>query len=112
MRAQPGSAEELTRRMHKEAVPISRSIRGFKAYDVGYGADAMVTTGSVCEDQSAADECNRRLRDFIRHHLGPMLASQPVAFAGTVIVQKAGLGGVFQHTTHCLPFQVWDWQRP
>ncbi len=28
--------------------------------------------------------------DFIRHHVGPMLASQPVAFAGTVIVQKAG----------------------
>ena len=80
--------------------------------DVVYGADARVTTGSVCEDHTAAYECNRHIMDFIRHNGGPMLARQPVAFAGTVIVQKAGLGGVFQHTTHCLPFQVWDWQRP
>src|SRR5439155_26774455 len=100
------------RRVHEKAVPIIRSIQGFKAYYVVYGADAMVTTISVFEDHTATDECNRRIMDFIRHNLGPMLVSQPVAFAGTVIVQKAGLGGVFQHTTHCLPFQVWDWQRP
>ena len=55
-----------------------------------YGADAMVTTISVFEDHTATDECNRRIMDFIRHNLGPMLVSQPVAFAGTVIVQKAG----------------------
>jgi len=50
----------------------------------------MVTTGSVFEVQAAAEECNRRIMDSIRQDLGPMLASQPVAFAGTVIVQKAG----------------------
>ena len=55
----------------------------FKAYCGVYGADAMVPTVSVCEDHPAAKECNRRIMDFIRHHMGPMLASQPVAFAGT-----------------------------
>ena len=50
----------------------------------------MVPTGSVCEDRTAAEERNRRIMDFIRHHVGPMLARQPVAFAGTVIVHKAG----------------------
>ena len=82
-KAQPGSAEELTRRMHKEAVPISRSIRGFKAYYVVYRADAMVTTVRVCEDHTAAEAWNRRIMDCIRHQVGPMLASQPAAFAGT-----------------------------
>jgi hypothetical protein len=58
--------------MHGEAGPIIRSIRGFKAYDVVYGADDMVTTGSVLEDHTAADECHRRVMDCIRHHVGPL----------------------------------------
>jgi hypothetical protein len=89
-KAKPGSAEELTRRINEEAVPIIRSIQGFKAYYVVYGNDDMVTTVSVFEDQAAAEECNRRIMDFIRQNLGPMLASQPVAFAGTVLVHQAG----------------------
>jgi hypothetical protein len=60
------------------------------AYSVAYGADAMVTTGSVFEDYTAADECHRRSMPCIRHQVGPMLASPPVAFADTVIVYKAG----------------------
>ena len=60
-----------------------RRIRGFQAYHVVYGAEAMVTTGSVCEDHPAAEACHRRIMDCIRHHVGPMLARQPVAFAGT-----------------------------
>jgi len=50
----------------------------------------MVTTGSVCEDRTAAEACHRRIMGFIRQHLGPVLARQPVAFAGTVIVHQAG----------------------
>ena len=55
-----------------------------------YGADARVTTGSVFEDHTAADECHRRIRDFIRHNVGPMLARPSVAFAGTVVVYQVG----------------------
>ncbi len=57
--------------------------------DVVYGADARVTTGSVCEDHPAAEACHRYIVDFIQHHVRPMLARQPVAFAGIVIVYKA-----------------------
>jgi hypothetical protein len=89
-KVKPGSAEELTRRINEEGLPIIRSIRGFKAYYVVYRDDDMVTTVSVFEDQAAAEECNRRIMDFIRQDLGPMLASQPVALAGTVIVHQAG----------------------
>ena len=63
---------------------------GYGKDDVVYGTDAMVTTGSVCEGHPAADECHRRIMDCIRHHVGPMLASQAMAFAGTVIVHQAG----------------------
>ena len=63
---------------------------GYSKDDVVYGADARVTTGSVCEDHPAAEACHRYIVDFIQHHVRPMLARQPVAFAGTVIVQKAG----------------------
>jgi len=63
---------------------------GYGKDDVVYGDDAMVTTVSVFEDHTAAKACYRRIMDFIRHNVGPMLASQPVAFAGTVIVHTAG----------------------
>ena len=56
---------------------------GYGKDDVVYRADAMVTTGSVCEDHTAAEACNRRIMDFNRHHVGLMLARHPVALAGT-----------------------------
>jgi hypothetical protein len=62
----PGSAAVCTRRVHEEAVPTIRSLRGCQAYDVVYGADARVTTGRVLEDRTAADECHRRIRDIFR----------------------------------------------
>jgi hypothetical protein len=52
----------------------------------------MVTTGSVLEDHPAADECHRRMMDFIRHHVGPMLALHPVAFAGHGARAESRLG--------------------
>ena len=50
----------------------------------------MVTIVSVLEDHTAAEACHRRIRDFIRHPVGPMLARQPVALAGMVIVHTGG----------------------
>jgi hypothetical protein len=44
----------------------------------------MVTTVSVFEDHTVADETNRRIMDFIRHPRGLMLASQPMAFVGAL----------------------------
>ena len=50
----------------------------------------MVTTNSVFEDHATAKACHRRIMDFIRHHVGLMLASQPMSFVGTVIVHQVG----------------------
>ena len=89
-KVKPGSAEELTQRINEGAVPIISSMPGFKAYYVVYADDDTVTTISVFEDQAAAEECNRRIMDWIRQNLGPLLVSPPVATAGQVIVHKAG----------------------
>ena len=48
---------------------------GYGKDDVVYEADALVTTGTVFEDHPAAEACNRRIMDFLRQNLGPMLTS-------------------------------------
>ena len=53
-KAQPGSAEELTRRVHEGTLSIVSNLAGFKAFYVVYGDDDLVTTVSVFEDQTAA----------------------------------------------------------
>jgi len=87
-KAQPGSAEELTRRVHEGTLPIVSSIAGFKVYYVIYGDDDLVTTVSIFEGQMAAEECNRRMMDWIQQNVGSMMAGPLMALAGTVIVHK------------------------
>jgi hypothetical protein len=89
-KAKVGSAEELARRTNEGAVPLISSMPGFKAYYMAYADDDTVTAISVFEDQAATEECNRRIMDWIRQNLGPLLVSPPVATAGRVIVHKAG----------------------
>ena len=55
------------------------------------GADARVTTGSICEDYPAAEVYNRRIMDCIRHHVGPMLAQSACGFRGHGDGAKSGL---------------------
>jgi|GEM_PF-1175699 len=87
-KAQPGSAEEFTRRIHEGTLPIVSNLAGFKAYYVVYGDDDLVTTVSIFEDQTAAEECNSRMMDWIQQHGGSMMAGPLLALVGMVIVHQ------------------------
>jgi len=87
-KAKPSAAEELTRRVHEGTLPIISNITDFKVYYVVYGDDDLVTTFSVFEDQTAAEECNRRMMDWIQQHVGSMMVGPLMVLVGTVIVHK------------------------
>ena len=87
-KAKPGSAEELTRRINEGAVPILSEVPGFRAHYVVYAEDDTVTGISIFDDQASAEESNRRILDWVKQNLGPLLASPPVAMAGKVISHK------------------------
>jgi hypothetical protein len=85
-KAKPGVAEELSRRVKEGAIPIISAVPGFLGYYVVYGADDVVTTISLFNDHAGAEESNRRVLDWIKDNVAPLLASAPTATAGTVIV--------------------------
>ena len=85
-KAKAGVAEELARRIKEGAIPIVSDVPGFKGYYVVYAPDDTVTTISLFTDHAAAEESNRRILDWIRRELAPLLDGAPTAVAGPVIV--------------------------
>ena len=61
----PGSVDDVLGRVNEGSIPIIRDTPGFLAYyalDSGGGA---VTSVSVFEDQSAAEESNTKAADWV-----------------------------------------------
>jgi hypothetical protein len=70
-------------------VPIISTIPGFVAlYLVDAGGGVMIST-SVFQDQSGAEESNRRAADYVRQNLALLLPNPPQITAGEVVAYKA-----------------------
>ena len=85
-KAKPGHAEELTRTIKEEAIPIISDVPGFKAYYVIYAADDTVTAISIFDDYAGAAESNRRALAWIEKSLPSSPTGPATAVAGPVIV--------------------------
>ena len=80
---------ETGRRVNEGFVPIISQIPGFVAlYLVDAGGGVMIST-SVFEDQSGAEESNRRAADYVRQNLALLLPNPPQITAGEVVAHKA-----------------------
>ena len=80
---------ETGRRVNEGFVPIISQIPGFVAlYLVDAGGGVMIST-SVFEDQSGAEESNRRAADYVRQNLAQLLPKAPQITAGKVVAYKA-----------------------
>ncbi len=88
VKAKPGSADELARRIRKGAISIISSVPGFMGYYVVYAPDDTVTAISVFNTVEGADESNRRAMAWIDKNLGPLMLGAPTATAGPVIVHS------------------------
>ena len=88
VKAKPGSADELARRIRKGAISIISSVPGFMGYYVVYAPDDTVTAISVFNTVEGADESNRRAMAWIDKNLGPLMVGAATATAGPVIVHS------------------------
>ena len=87
------SVEEVMRRVNEGFIPSIKDASGFSAY---YAVDSRLgtlTTVSVFEDQSGADESNRMEADWVRENLASMLPSPPEITAGEVGAYEAASAG-------------------
>ena len=86
---EPGSVEELMRRVEEGFVPIISKGPGFVAYYVLDAGDGVVASISVFEDQAGAEESNRMAADWVKENLASLLPNPPEVTAGEVMVHKA-----------------------
>jgi hypothetical protein len=70
-------------------VPLISQVPGFVAYywvDAGGG---VMTSTSIFQDQTGAQESNRRAADYVRQNLAQLLPKPPQITAGEVVAYKA-----------------------
>ena len=86
VKAKPGVADMLARRIKEGVIARISSVPGFRAYYVVYAADETVTAVSIFDNAASAEESNRRAMAWIEKELAALLAGPATAMAGPVIV--------------------------
>jgi hypothetical protein len=82
---------EAGRLVNEGFLPLISQIPGFVAYYwVDAGSGVMIST-SVFQDQSGAEESNKRAAGFVREKLAPLLPNPPQITAGEVVAQGSSL---------------------
>ena len=83
------SPSEAGRLVSEGFLPLISQIPGFVAYYwVDAGSGVMIST-SVFQDQSGAEESNKRAAGFVREKLASLLPNPPQITAGEVVAHKA-----------------------
>lgn len=80
---------EAARRVSAGFVPLISQIPGFVAYYwVDAGGGVMIST-SVFQNQSGAEESDRRAASWVRDNLASLLPNPPQITTGEVVAHKA-----------------------
>jgi len=88
-KANPGSANEVARRLQDGIVPTLRNLPGFVAYDfVNLGNDEGIGI-NVFETQDKAEEANRLAADWARQNLADISPGPPQTSEGEVLIHVA-----------------------
>jgi hypothetical protein len=79
---------EAGKRVSEGFVPLVSQLPGFVAYYwVNAGGGVMIST-SVFQDQSSADESNKKAADWVRQNMATLLPNPPQITAGEVVAYK------------------------
>ena len=89
-RADPGSTDEVIRRVKEGFVPLVRDMRGFVSYFVLAPSDREdeLVSVSVFESREGAQESNERAETWVNQNLSELLPLPEFA-AGEVVVYEA-----------------------
>ena len=89
----PGSVDEVRRRVNEGFLPIIKDASGFQAY---YALDAdggRIATVSVFEDRAGAEESIRMAADYIRQNMASLVPNPPEVLEGEVFANEAASAG-------------------
>ena len=82
----PSEAESL---VDEGFIPTISEVPGFVAYYWVDAGDGTTMSISIFEDQSGAEESNRRAADWNRENIASLLQNPPQITAGELVAHKA-----------------------
>jgi hypothetical protein len=85
-------AEELSRRVRDEFVPMVRDVPGFIAYYVVDAGGGKISSVTICEDREGVEESTARAADWVGERVAPMIESGPEITIGEITVDHARVG--------------------
>jgi hypothetical protein len=86
---------EVARHVNEGFLPIISEVSGFVDYYFADAQDGVMISVSVFEDQSGAEESNRRAADYIaQQNLASLMPNPPQITAAEVVAHKAAVSGV------------------
>ena len=80
---------EAGRLVDEGFIPIISEVPGFVDYCWVDAGDGVMISMSVYEDQSGAEESDRRAADFVQENMTSLLPNAPQITAGEVVAHKA-----------------------
>jgi hypothetical protein len=83
----PGSIDEVVRRVNEDFVPLISDMQGFVAYFALNAGQGEFGTVSVFEDQDSAEESNRVAEEWVQQNLSSLLP-RPRFAAGEVVAYR------------------------
>lgn len=85
-------AEEISRRVRDEFVPMVRDVPGFVAYYVVDAGGGNLSSVTICDDREGVEESTARAADWVGERLASLIESGPDTMVGEVTVDHARMG--------------------
>jgi len=85
-KVKPGMAGEFAKRVEAGALPVMKTMDGFKAYYLIFGGEDTVIAVSLFTNKAVAESSTQKLMPWIKDNLGPLLAAPTEAIDGEVAV--------------------------
>ena len=98
----PGSVDEVRRRVNEGFLPIIKDVYGFQAYYALDAGGGRVATVSVFDDQAGAEESIRMAADYIRQNMASLVPNPPEVLEGEVFANEAASAGPVSGVTDTL----------
>jgi len=89
-KVKPGMAQEFARRVEAGALPVMKSMDGFKGYYLVFGGDDTVIAVSLFTNKDVAQGSTQKLMPWIKENLGPLLAAPTEPIDGEVAISVMG----------------------
>jgi hypothetical protein len=89
----PGSVDEVRRRVNEGFLPIIKDASGFQAYYALDAGGGRIATVSVFEDRAGAEESIRMAADYIRQNMASLVPNPPEVLEGEVFANEAASAG-------------------